>query len=328
MTTILVTGGAGFIGSHLTAKLLAAGYRVVCIDNFNNTYDPFSKWEHIVSFRNHPGYRLLSVDIRDQSAVQQTMESHNVDAVVHLAALAGVRPSIQNPLAYIDTNISGTLSVLESMKNTGIRKLIFASSSSVYGAATQGPFSENSAATHPVSPYALTKRTGEMLCENYFRLYGIETFCLRFFTVYGPGQRPEMAISLFLNKILNDEPITVFGNGESARDYTYVADIADGILAALKALSGYEIINLGSNQVITLNELIHAIEKLTGKNAIIQRLPDQPGDVPLTHADLTKAQSLLNYTPKTSLNEGLLAMLRGIDHPLVTNSYQQLPTAC
>ena len=315
MGTILVTGGAGFIGSHLTKRLLLEGYRVVCVDNFTYTYDPFVKWDHINAFRNHPQYHLLSIDIREQAALQKVMEDYQVEAVIHLAALAGVRPSIQHPAAYVDVNISGTLSVLESMRYAGVRKLIFASSSSVYGDATQAPFQETAEVNQPVSPYALTKRTGEMLCENYFQLHGIETYCLRLFTVYGPGQRPEMAISYFLRNILAGTPMNVFGDGTSARDYTYVDDVVSGIMASLDKVRGYEIFNLGSARIISLNELIGTLEEVTERTARVNRLSDQPGDVRLTHADISKAQLMLGYQPATTLHQGLNNMMEALNHP-------------
>jgi UDP-glucuronate 4-epimerase len=314
MGTILVTGGAGFIGSHLTKKLLAEGYNVVCVDNFTYTYDPFVKWDHINAFRNHPQYHLLSIDIREKEALQQVMEDYQVEAVIHLAALAGVRPSIQNPAAYVDVNIGGTLSVLESMRYAGINKLVFASSSSVYGDATQAPFQETAEVNHPVSPYALTKRTGEMLCENYYQLHGIETYCLRLFTVYGPGQRPEMAISYFLRNILAGTSMDVFGDGTSARDYTYVEDVVAGILASLKTVRGFEIFNLGSSGTISLNELIGTLEAVTERTALVNRLSDQPGDVRLTHADISKARAMLGYQPATSLHQGLHNMVEALNH--------------
>jgi len=287
----------------------------VCVDNFTYTYDPFVKWDHINAFRNHPQYHLLSIDIREQAALQKVMEDYQVEAVIHLAALAGVRPSIQHPAAYVDVNISGTLSVLESMRYAGVRKLIFASSSSVYGDATQAPFQETAEVNQPVSPYALTKRTGEMLCENYFQLHGIETYCLRLFTVYGPGQRPEMAISYFLRNILAGTPMNVFGDGTSARDYTYVDDVVSGIMASLDKVRGYEIFNLGSARIISLNELIGTLEEVTERTARVNRLSDQPGDVRLTHADISKAQLMLGYQPATTLHQGLNNMMEALNHP-------------
>ncbi|ODS79917.1 MAG: hypothetical protein ABS46_15330 [Cytophagaceae bacterium SCN 52-12] len=309
MKFLMITGGAGFIGSHLTQKALSEGLGVICVDNFNNTYDPFVKWERIAAFRNHPNFRLYSLDIRNGAALEQLMDEYPIDTVVHLAALAGVRPSVTDPAAYIDTNIRGTLSILDSMRNKGVRKLLFASSSSVYGNSPNAPFKESDTALAPISPYAITKLTDEMLCANYSELYGLNIFSMRFFTVYGPGQRPEMAISLFLNNILQGIPIRVFGDGRSVRDYTYIKDITEGIFSALPYINGFQVFNLGSGRTISLNELIETIETVTGRKAIREYFPEQRGDVRATFADITKARNCFGYEPSTLLADGINNML-------------------
>ncbi|WP_234733269.1 NAD-dependent epimerase/dehydratase family protein [Tellurirhabdus bombi] len=306
---ILITGGAGFIGSHLSERLLAQGHTVCSVDNFNDSYDPLLKRRHIEACRLHPNYYLLEADIRNQSVLETLFKTHAFDAVIHLAALAGVRASLANPQAYVDTNVSGTLTLLECMRRAGVRKLLFASSSSVYGNSMQLPFREDDPVRQPISPYAITKRTCELLCGNYASLYGIDTFCLRFFTVYGPRQRPEMAISSFMRRMLDGDLIEVFGDGSTSRDYTYVGDIVEGILQALQAIKGFEIFNLGSSQPITLRDLIHTIEQVVGKKALLTYCPEQPGDVERTYADSNKAAQWFGYKPKTSLLEGLQQML-------------------
>lgn len=308
MDTILITGGAGFIGLHLSLALLNAGHTVVCVDHFYGTFDPASKWSKLSSFRDHPHYILLIRDIRDQPEMEQIMEQYQINIVIHLAALAGVRPSLTDPFAYVDTNISGTLSILESMRKTGVRKMLFASSSSVYGNSLSVPFREDDPVASPVSPYAFTKRAGELLCSNYHSLYGIETFCLRFFTVYGPGQRPEMAIHRFLTNIMDAKTVTLYGDGQSVRDYTYVADIVKGILAALPVISGFEIFNLGSGRIVSLKDLVTIIERVTEREAIVQYLDEQMGDVSLTFASIHKARSRFGYAPETSLENGIAQM--------------------
>jgi UDP-glucuronate 4-epimerase len=308
MDTILVTGGAGFIGLHLTRRLLETGYRVICVDYLSNTFDTASAWDRISGLAAHPACTLLVQDIRDQAALQQAMERFKVTAVIHLAALAGVRPSLADPYAYVDANINGTLSVLESMRKAGVKKLLFASSSSVYGNGVSVPFREDDAAVHPVSPYAFTKRAGEMLCSNYNTLYAMDVFCFRFFTVYGPGQRPEMAVSAFLRNIIDENPVTMYGDGRSVRDYTYIGDIVDGLLAALPVVRGYDVFNLGSGRIISLKELLAMIERVTGKKATVKRLPDQPGDVSITFASIHRARARFGYAPATSLEDGIAHM--------------------
>lgn len=305
MKTILVTGGAGFIGSHVVERLLAEQWRVVCIDNFDSFYDPAVKRANLSDALNSPRFRLVEGDIRDEETVARIFQEEPIEIVFHAAARAGVRPSIQDPVLYHDVNLHGTTRLLEAARKARIRNVVFASSSSVYGAANRIPFSEDDPADFPISPYAATKRAGELLCYTYHHLYRIPITCLRFFTVYGPRQRPEMAIHKFTRLIDEGRPVPVFGDGSSRRDYTYITDILDGVLRALSSPRPYEIINLGESQTTTLRELISKIEKLLGKRAQIQSLPDQPGDVPQTCADVSKAKRLLGYEPRTTMDEGL-----------------------
>lgn len=312
MDKILITGGAGFIGLHLSQALLAAGYTVVSVDYFYGKFDPSSKWPSLQWLCDHPRYTLLIEDIRNQPQMQHIIEQHQIQLVIHLAALAGVRPSLEDPFSYVDHNINGTLSMLESMRKTGVSKMLFASSSSVYGNSTSVPFREDDLAASPVSPYAFTKRAAELLCSNYHSLYGIDCFCLRFFTVYGPGQRPEMAINKFLTATIDGKVLTLFGDGQSARDYTYVTDITSGILAAIPALEGFDIFNLGSGRIVSLENLIQIIERVTGRTALVERLSEQMGDVPLTFASIHKAFSRFGYRPETSLEEGISKMYQNL----------------
>jgi UDP-glucuronate 4-epimerase len=301
---ILVTGGAGFIASHLCEALLATGAELVVVDDYNDFYDPAIKEGNIASFRD--AIKLVRGDIRNTTLVDSLFAEHQFDQVFHFAARAGVRPSIADPRLYISTNIDGTLNLLEGCRKTGVKRFIFASSSSVYGVNEKVPFAENDLIQRTISPYAATKLAGEQLCSNYAHLYGIRCICLRFFTVYGPRQRPDLAISKFTRQILADQPIDQYGDGSTARDYTFVEDIINGVMAA-KTYSGsdFEIINLGGSVANTLSQLISGIEEILGKKAVIHYLPDQPGDVPLTFADVSKAKDLLGYTPATPLLEGL-----------------------
>lgn len=301
---ILVTGGAGFIGSHLCEALLAEGAELVVIDDFNDFYDPAIKRGNIAGFRDR--ITLVEGDIRDVSLVDSMFDSHKIDKVFHLAARAGVRPSIADPRLYVSTNIDGTLNLLEGCRASGVKHFVFASSSSVYGVNKKVPFAEQDLIQRTISPYAATKLMGEQLCSNYSNLYGIRCLCLRFFTVYGPRQRPDLAISKFTRLILDDQPIDQYGDGGTARDYTYIEDIIHGVMAAGKyTASDFEIVNLGGSAANTLAQLISGIEEITGKKATINHLPDQPGDVPLTHADVSKACRLFGYAPATPLREGL-----------------------
>ncbi|HEX3421707.1 MAG TPA: GDP-mannose 4,6-dehydratase [Candidatus Udaeobacter sp.] len=301
---ILVTGGAGFIGSHLVEKLLGVGHEVAILDDFNDFYDPQIKRANIADFAKD--VNVCHVDLRDSDSVRSVFRRAKVDVIVHLAARAGVRPSIQHPRLYYDTNVIGTLHLLEAARVTGVERFIFASSSSVYGALKTVPFSEEQHLTQTLSPYAATKIGGEFLCSTYSHLYQMRVVALRYFTVYGPRQRPDLAIHQFTRRIYAGQPIDQFGDGTTRRDYTYIDDIIQGTMAAVD-YSGplYDFFNLGESQTIQLKELISAIESELGKKAKINELPEQPGDMPLTYADISKARRLLGYNPTTKLREGL-----------------------
>ncbi len=302
---ILVTGGAGFIGSHLTRRLLERGDRVTVLDDFNDFYSPERKRANIAPYLEHSNYRLVEGDIRDADLVDRLFSKGRFEAVVHLAARAGVRPSLQDPILYEETNCIGTLRLLEAARQHGPRTFIFGSSSSVYGINQKVPFSEDDEINQPISPYATTKRAGELMCFNYHHLYGFNVACLRFFTVYGPAQRPEMAIHKFTELLAGNQPIPMFGDGTTRRDYTFVSDILDGLVAALDLAPPFEIINLGGAETTTLADLVQWIAEELAVEARIQYLPDQPGDVPVTYADVAKAGRLLGYSPKVSIREGL-----------------------
>lgn len=298
----LVTGGAGFIGSHLVDRLLADEAEVTVLDDFNDFYTPSIKRANVSTFAKP--VRIVEGDIRDQAKVTEAFEG--VDAVVHLAARAGVRPSIADPRLYFSTNIDGTLNVLEAAREADVKKVIFASSSSVYGVNKKVPFAESDPILRTISPYAATKIAGEQLCSNFSYLHGMSVVCLRFFTVYGPRQRPDLAISKFVRLIDAGQPIDRYGDGNTGRDYTYVDDIVQGILGAVAYdKKPFDIFNLGGSQTISLNELIHAVEEAMGSKATINALPEQPGDVPLTSADVSKAGQHLGYQPQTPLIEGV-----------------------
>jgi UDP-glucuronate 4-epimerase len=301
---VLVTGGAGFIGSHLVEKLLAAGHAVVILDDFNDFYDPQIKHANIAGFAKD--VTVCHVDIRDGAAVRNLFHREKVDAIAHLAARAGVRPSIQHPQLYCDTNVSGTLHLLEAARVTGVERFIFASSSSVYGASKTIPFSEEQHLIQTLSPYGATKVAGEFLCSTYSHLFQMRVVALRYFTVYGPRQRPDLAIHQFTRRIYAGQPIDQFGDGTTRRDYTYIDDVIQGTMAALQYQGPlYDVFNLGESETIQLKELISAIENALGKKAKVNRLPEQPGDMPLTCADISKARKLLGYKPTTKLSEGL-----------------------
>jgi Nucleoside-diphosphate-sugar epimerases len=305
---ILVTGGAGFIGSNLIRKLFDTqpGIRITCIDNFDPFYSVAIKQFNIRAFSSQPGFHFINADLGITTPEALTgLIPEPVDVIVHIAAKAGVRPSIENPMAYQQANVIGLQHLLEFARQQGIKQFVFASSSSVYGINDHFPWKEDEQLL-PISPYAMTKLSGEMLGHVYSRLFGIRFIALRFFTVYGPGQRPDLAIHKFTKAIFSGRPITLYGNGSTSRDYTYVDDIVNGVIAAITYdKSDYEIINLGNNYTVTLKELVEAIEKVTGKKAIIEQLPEQAGDVPKTFADINKAKKLLGYEPSTQLPEGL-----------------------
>jgi len=301
---VLVTGGAGFIGSHLAEKLLATGHEVVILDDFNDFYDPQIKHANIEGIAGHVA--VHHVDLCDGESVRNVFRREKIDAIAHLAARAGVRPSIQQPRLYYDTNVTGTLHLLEAARLTGVGRFVFASSSSVYGASSTIPFSENQHLTQTLSPYAATKIAGEFLCSTYSHLYGLPVVALRYFTVYGPRQRPDLAIHQFTRRIYAGQPIDQFGDGSTRRDYTYIDDVIQGTMAAFEYNGPrFDIFNLGESDTIQLKDLIAAIELMLGKKAKINQLPEQPGDMPLTCADISKARKLLQYKPTTRLSEGL-----------------------
>src|SRR4051795_8173029 len=301
---ILVTGGAGFIGSHLVEKLLALGHGVAILDDFNDFYDPRIKQENIAAVKND--VPIFQIDLRNNNAVRGLFHREKFDTIVHLAARAGVRPSIAQPQLYYDANVSGTLHLLDAARIAGIERFIFASSSSVYGTSKNVPFSEDLHLKQTISPYAATKIAGEFLCSTFSHLYQMRTIALRFFTVYGARQRPDLAIHQFTRKILAGQPIDQFGDGTTRRDYTYIDDVIQGVIAALKYDGPmFDVFNLGESETIQLKDLIESIEKGLGKTAKVNRLPEQPGDMPLTCANISKARKLLGYNPTTPLSVGL-----------------------
>ena len=304
LKTILITGAAGFIGSHLSERLLQEGSRIICLDNLDTFYDPQIKRENLKPLLANNNFTMIEGDIRDLKLLTDIFEGNRIDIIVHIAARAGVRPSIKEPLLYYDVNVRGTTNLLEMAKNYHVKKFIFASSSSVYGENKKVPFSEDDNVDFPISPYAATKKAGELISFTYHHLYGIPVSCLRFFTVYGPRQRPEMAIHKFTRLIYEGKSIPVYGDGTSRRDYTYIDDIISGITASVNTELGYEIINLGESKTVKLTELISLIEENLQKKAIIEWLPDQPGDVPVTFADINKARRLLGYAPCIDIKEG------------------------
>ncbi len=304
---ILVTGGAGFIGSHLVDSLLGEdGTLVSVLDNFNDFYAPEIKRANLAQHTENPDFRLYEADICCAETLRRIFAENRFDAVVHLAAWAGVRPSLLNPKLYTQVNVNGTLNLLEAAKDAGVRQFVFGSSSSVYGINSKIPFAEDDQIAQPISPYAATKAAGELLCHTFSHLYDLRTVCLRFFTVYGARQRPDLAIHKFSRLICEGKPIPVFGDGTTRRDYTFVDDIIQGVRAAIDYdRTNYEIFNLGESETVELRDLISLIEENLGKKAIIERQPMQPGDVPLTYADISKARKLLNYNPQTRIEQGI-----------------------
>ncbi len=309
MSRVLVTGGAGFIGSHLAERLLDRGDGVVVLDNFDAFYDPAIKRRNVAAAAGHPAYELVEGDIRDDAALERLFAAQRFDAVVHLAARAGVRPSIAEPALYTSVNLDGTTRLLEACRRHGVTRFVFGSSSSVYGNNKKVPFSEDDPVDHPISPYAATKKAGEVLCHAHHHLFGIRVACLRFFTVYGPRQRPEMAIHKFARLLAEGAEIDQYGDGSSARDYTYVADIVDGILRALDRCAGYHVWNLGGSRTITLRELIEKIAAGLGVPLRVRVLEAQPGDVDRTWADVSRVRRELQWSPRVDLDEGLALFL-------------------
>lgn len=313
---VLVTGGAGFIASHVVERLLADGHRVDVVDNFDPFYAPAIKEANLAAVRSHPDFQLHRIDVRDPAALAALPADAGRDAIIHLAAKAGVRPSIDDPLAYQQSNVEGTQHLLEFARARGIRQFVFGSSSSVYGVNPRVPWREDDAVLQPISPYASTKVSGELLGHVYAHLFGIRFIALRFFTVYGPRQRPDLAIHKFARLLLAGQPLPCFGDGSTRRDYTYVDDVVRGVLAALHyTATGYEVINLGNNCTVSLRELIAALEVAFDRTAVLERLPEQPGDVPQTWADIGKAARLLGYRPATPLAEGLKVFARWCTAP-------------
>jgi UDP-glucuronate 4-epimerase len=302
---ILVTGGAGFIGSHLTEQLLERGHGVVCLDNLNDFYHPQLKRLNLQPHLEYDRFVFYEGDIRDTDQLQTIFDRHDIGVVIHLAAMAGVRPSVRDPLHYTDVNIVGTQRLLEVMTHYPIEKFLFASSSSVYGNNEKIPFSEDDNVDYQVSPYGATKKMGEILCATYHHLYGTPTTCLRFFTVYGPRQRPEMAIHTFLRKILKGEPIPFFGDGNTARDYTYIDDIIRGVLQALEADDEFIIYNLGNSEPIKLMDLVDILSEQLGQPAHLQKMDLPKGDVVITYADITRARQRLDYNPQVRITDGI-----------------------
>ena len=307
MGNILLTGGAGFIGSHLVDHLLTeGGWQITVVDDFNDFYSPEIKRANVAGHLLSPNYKLVEADIRDMAAMWALFAAEKFDCIVHLAARAGVRPSLLEPQLYTETNIVGTQNLLELAKAHDIKQFVFGSSSSVYGINSKVPFAEDDPIAQPISPYAATKAAGELLCHTYSHLYGIRIVCLRFFTVYGARQRPDLAIHKFAKLISAGQPIPVFGDGTMRRDYTYIDDIIQGVRAAISYdRSMYEIFNLGESQTIELGELIGLLELSLDTHAIIDRQPLQPGDVPTTYADISKSRELLRYNPTTKIADGI-----------------------
>ena len=302
---ILITGGAGFIGSHLAERLIREGHEITVADDLNGYYSPDLKRDNLVEIGQAGSFDFVQCDVRDEERIDRLFREKRFEAVVHLAARAGVRPSLDEPLLYESVNIRGTMVLLEASRKHGVKKFVFASSSSIYGVANQSPFREDDWNTMPISPYAATKMAGERIGYVYSHLYGLSVTCLRFFTVYGPRQRPDLAIRKFTSWIDAGRPIPVYGDGSSSRDYTYVDDTVEGILAAIRYDAPFDVFNLGNSSPVSLTALIGLIESNLGKRAIIHRLPDQPGDVPTTCADITKAGQLLGYVPRTPLGAGI-----------------------
>ncbi len=302
---ILITGVAGFIGSHTAEKFLANGHSIVGIDNFDPFYPREFKWQNMSALRENIEFTFFEGDVLDKEFLNRLFEDHEIEAVIHLAAKAGVRPSIDHIEEYYQTNVTGTLNVLECMKAKNVNKMLFASSSSIYGNNTKIPFSENDLVDNPISPYASTKKSGELLCHVYCHLYGFDITCLRFFTVYGPRQRPDLAIHKFTRLIGGGKPIPIFGDGSTGRDYTYVNDITDGIECAFLKMNKFKIYNLGESRVILLKDLIKVIEDRVGRKAILDFKPKQPGDVEITYADIEKAKTEIGYNPQFDLKKGI-----------------------
>jgi len=306
----LITGGAGFIGSHLIERLLSENHNIICLDNFNDYYDPGIKWKNIEKVSQSSNFKLIEGDILDDALLENIFQNNHFDGIVHLAARAGVRPSVLQPKLYQKVNIRGTLNLLEKANQYHISKFIMASSSSVYGNNKKVPFSESDPVDNPISPYAATKKACELIGYTYSTLYNISVSCLRFFTVYGPRQRPDMAIHKFTKLISMDQEIPIYGDGSAKRDFTFITDIINGVISSIERCDGYNIYNLGESRVVPLMELIGLIEKNIGKKAKINWQPPQPGDVAITYADISKAKKDLDYQPQVNIEEGVKAFVK------------------
>lgn len=319
MAQILVTGAAGFIGSHVCDYFLSSGHSVIGFDNFNDYYDPIIKQKNCTDLSNqHTKFLCIRGDIRDASAVATAFSHGPIHTVIHLAAMAGVRPSLNDPALYQDVNLTGTMTLFEAARTHGVEKILFASSSSVYGNNQKVPFAETDPVDHPISPYAATKKAGELLAYTYHHLYQIPIACLRFFTVYGPRQRPEMAIHKFAQSILSGTPINVYNHGHCERDYTYIDDIVSGIAAIWTADYAYDIVNLGNSDTISTLNLIKKIERCVGESAQLNLMPAQPGDVDKTYANISHAKKTYGYTPTTNLDSGITKFINW----LTANSHE------
>jgi UDP-glucuronate 4-epimerase len=303
--SVLITGGAGFIGSHVASHLLDQGERVTIVDNFNDFYDPAIKRRNVLDLKARGSLDVRELDILDTEGLRRAFDEARPQVVIHLAAWAGVRPSLERPALYSSVNVTGTVHLLELAREFRVPSFIFGSSSSVYGGSRKVPFTEDDPADNPVSPYAVTKRAGELLCRTYSHNFGLNITCLRFFTVYGPRQRPEMAIHKFARLIWEGREVPVFGDGSSRRDYTYVDDIVQGILSSVRVNPRFAVINLGESQTVSLLELIRLLEGVLGRKARLRFLPEQAGDMAITYADISRARELLAYSPSTPVQEGI-----------------------
>jgi UDP-glucuronate 4-epimerase len=310
LALILITGAAGFIGSHLAERLLARGDQVIGLDNFDPFYPREAKERNLLGPKAHSGFTFVEADLRDARATTDLLERYHPQRIVHLAAKAGVRPSLENPAAYVEANVHGTLNLLLACQRSPVEHLVFASSSSVYGKDVQAACTEEAPTDSPASPYGATKKAGEVLCFTYHQLLRIPVSCLRLFTVYGPRQRPDLAIHKFARLIEAGKPLPFFGDGSSRRDYTFVEDTVSGITAALDRPDGYQLYNLGRGNPVTLSEMVAAVERALGKKALLDRQPEQPGDVRTTWADITKAKTRLGYAPQVQFEEGVARFVR------------------
>jgi len=305
MLTTIVTGGSGFIGSHLCDKLIAQGHEVICVDNFDAYYDPLFKRANIAGLMNHPHFRLVEADVRDRDAIRAVFEQSRPQRVAHLAAVAGVRASIENAAEYVDINVNGTISVMDAARATGVENFLLASTSSIYGATESVPFTEDQSTDYPLAPYPASKKAAEVMAHAYHNMFGLNIITLRFFTVYGPRVRPDMMAFMVMDKIVRGQTITVFDNAEMRRDWTYVDDICAGVIAALNKPLGYEVMNIGRGEPVRLRDFIDIIQELVGTAAQLDVVPTPASEPPLTYASIEKAHRLLGYNPRTSIREGL-----------------------